>query len=456
MKSANPIFTHPAIQLLSKCKTLNTLNQVHGHMITTGLALHTYPLSKILLSSSDLELTYAHTIFDHIQNPTVFLFNTLISSVITNHRSQTHLAFSLYNRIILSGDDKLKPNCFTYPSLFKACRSQPWVRYGSVLHAHVLKFLEPGFDRFVQASLLNFYANCGKLGVARYLFEQINKPDLATWNSLLTAHARNASASDGGIKDADSCLSLEVFRLFNEMQNSLIRPNEITLVVLISACADLGALYQGMWAHAYVIRHRLKLNCYVGTSLINMYLKCGCLGQAYQTFDKLPQRDTSCYNAMIGGFAIHGYGQKAFQIYEKMRIVGILPDNITFNVSMFACSGVGLVDEGCKVFESIKEFYGIEPTLEHYGYLVDLLARAGRLQDAEKRIKEMPMKPNATLWRSLYAGARIHGNVAIEKVALKHLLELEPETSDNYVFFSNMYARVNKWEYVNRVRKAGS
>ncbi|KAK2647112.1 hypothetical protein Ddye_022307 [Dipteronia dyeriana] len=153
------------------------------------------------------------------------------------------------------------------------------------------------------------------------LFEQINKPDLATWNSLLTAHARNASASVGGINDADCCLSLGVSRLFNEMQNSRIRPNEITLVVLISACADLGALYQGMWAHAYVIRHGLKLNCYVGTSLINMYLKCGCLRLAYQTFDKLPQRDTSCYNAMIGGFAIQGNGRKALQIYENRRCI---------------------------------------------------------------------------------------------------------------------------------------
>ncbi|KAL5782706.1 hypothetical protein ACOSP7_007735 [Xanthoceras sorbifolium] len=456
MKSANPIFTHPALQLLVKCKTLNSLKQVHAQMITTGLALHTYPLSRILLSSSLLNLTYAHTIFDQIRNPTVFIFNTLISSVITNHGSHIHLAFSLYNRIIISGD-KLRPNCYTYPSLFKACGSQPWVRYGLALHTHVLKFLEPaGCDRFVQASLLNFYAKCGKLGLARHLFKLIDKPDLATWNSILTAYARNTSTSTGcvrGINTGDSSLSLGVLYLFNEMLNSLVRPNEITLVALISVCADLGALCQGMWAHVYVIRHGLVLNCYVGTSLINMYMKCGCLGLAYQTFEQLSQRDTSCYNAMIGGFAIHGYGSKALEIYEKMRIEGLLPDNVTFNVSMFACSSVGLVEQGCKVFDSMKEVYGIEPTLEHYWFLVDLLARAGRLQEAEEKIKEMPMKPNATLWRSLLAGARIHGNVAIEKVALKHLMELEPETSGNYVVLSKKYNRINRWENVNRVRK---
>ncbi|EOY05819.1 Pentatricopeptide repeat superfamily protein [Theobroma cacao] len=456
MNSSNPIFTHPTLNYLSKCKTFYSLKQVHAQMITTGLTLHTYPLSKLLYVSATLALSHALAIFNQIPNPTIFLFNTLISSIITNQRSHTHLAFSLYERILCY--ETVKPNSHTYPSLFKACGSHPWLHHGLALHAHVLKFLEPTYDNFVHASLLNFYANYGKLGVARYMFDHISNPDLATWNSILSAYARSDSSSyyvsnNSNITSEDSSLSLEALYLFNEMQHSLVKPNEVTLAALISACANLGALTQGTWAHVYVLKYSIKVNYYVGTALIDMYSKCGCLGLAYQLFDQLPERDVLCYNAMIGGFGIHGYGQRALELYEKMKFQGLVPDDVTFIVIMCACSHVGLVEEGCKIFDSIKEVYGKEPRLEHYGCLVDLLGRAGRVQEAEEKLREMPMKPNAILWRSLLGAARVYGNLELGEVALKQLIELEPEISGNYVLLSNMYASIDRWEDAKRVRK---
>ncbi|XP_022761099.1 pentatricopeptide repeat-containing protein At5g43790 isoform X2 [Durio zibethinus] len=455
MNSSNPIATHPTLNYLSKCQTLCSLKQVHAQMITTGLTLHTYPLSKLLYLSSTLALSYALTIFNKIPNPTIFLFNTLISSITTNQKSHTLLAFSLYERILCN--KTIKPNSHTYPSLFKACGSHPWLHHGLALHAHVLKFLETPYDSFVQTSLLNFYANCGKLLVARYLFDQISDPDLATWNSVLSAYASCYSSSyyvsNSNVSSEDSGLPMEALYLFNEMQNSLVKPNEVTLVAVIGACANLGALSQGIWAHVFVVKCNIKLNYYVGTALISMYSKCGCLDLAYQLFDQLPERDILCYNAMIGGFAIHGYGHRALELYEKMKIQGLVPDDVTFVVTMCACSHVGLVEKGCKIFESIKEDYGREPKLEHYACLIDLLGRSGRVQEAEEKLREMPMKPNAILWRSLLGAARIHGNLEVGEVALKQLIELEPETSGNYVLLSNMYASIDRWEDVKRVRK---
>ncbi|PSR92766.1 Pentatricopeptide repeat-containing protein [Actinidia chinensis var. chinensis] len=450
MKVSNPIFTHPLLQLLQQCKTIDTLKQAHAQMITTGLILHTYPISQILLLSSTLApLSYTLTLFHQVPNPTTFLFNTLISSLSSHH---THIAFSLYTRILTH--PTLKPNNYTYPSLFRACGSHPWLRHGLVLHAHVLKFLEPPSDRFVQASLLNFYSKCGKLRVCRYLFDEITEPDLAIWNSILSAYARNASFSSvNAISRDDSGLSFEVLSLFSEMQRSLVRPNEVTLVALISACADLGALSQGQWAHTYVLKKHLKVNQFVGTALIGMYVNCGCLNLARQVFDKMPQRDTFCYNAMIRGLAVHGCGSKALDLFEKMSFEGLVLDDVTILVILCACSHVGLVDEGCKIFESMKEIYGIEPKLEHYGCLVDLLGRAGLLKEAEERVRAMPIKPNAVLWRSLLGAARVHGNLEIGEVALRNLIELEPETSGNYVLLSNMYAKIDRWDDVNRVRK---
>ncbi|CAL0316345.1 unnamed protein product [Lupinus luteus] len=372
--------------------------------------------------------------------PTIFLYNTLISSL--THNNQIHLALSLYNRIL--NNHTLQPNTFTFPSLFKACASHPsYLHYGPPLHTHLFKFIEQPFDHFIQSSLLNFYAKYGKLNVSASLFSQITQPDLATWNTMLAAYANSA----------DSDMSLEALHLFNHMRlGSQIRPNEVTLVALITACSNLSALPQGAWLHCYVLRNNLKLNRFVGTALVDMYSKCACLKLAYQLFDELSERDTFCYNAMIGGFAINGHGHEALKLYRNMKLEGLLPDAATFVVTMFACSHVGLVEDGLQIFKSIKEVHGMEPTLDHYGCLIDLLCRAGRLKEAEEKLAEMPMKPNAVSWRSLLGAARLHRNINIGEVALKHLIELEPETSGNYVLLSNMYASIGRWNDVKRVR----
>ncbi|KAI4345699.1 hypothetical protein L6164_012799 [Bauhinia variegata] len=451
MKTQSPIFHHPTLQILEKCQTLNLVKQVHAHMVTSGVAQHTYPISRLLILSSTFSLSYALAIFNNVPNPTIFLFNTIINSL-TNRTDHIHIAFSLYNRIL--SHRTLKPNSFTFPSLFKACGSDPWFLYGPALHTHVLKFLEPNYDRFVQASLLNFYAKFGKLHASRYLFDQISEPDLATWNSILAAYTHKTRAGPCYSTDSvDADMSFEALCLFNEMLESQIRPNEVTLVALISACSNLGALSQGTWAHAYLLRNNLKLNRFVGTALVEMYSKCGCLNLAYQLFDKLSERDTFCYNAMIGGFALHGHGHQALELYNKMKLEGLAPDGATILVTMFACSHVGLVEKGRKILESMKEVHGLEPKLEHYGCLVDLVGRAGQVKEAEKIVREMPMKPNAILWRSLLGAARLHGNLEIGEIALKHLIVLEPETSGNYVLLSNMYASIGRWDDVKRVRK---
>ncbi|KAM7257340.1 hypothetical protein ACFE04_013081 [Oxalis oulophora] len=447
--SINQNFNHQTLNLLKKSKTLNSLTQIHSQIITTGLSNHTYPLSKLLSSASILSLPYTLSIFNQIPNPTIFLYNTLISSITSNHNKHTHIAFSLYTKIL--SNKTLQPNTFTYPSLFKACSygSCSWLRLrGKALHCHVLKFIDY-YDQVVQAAIFNFYASSGDLIVARYLFDQISFPDLASWNSILSAYARNSSSQDG-----DS-LSIEALCLFNEMQSGrLVKPNEVTLVALISVCAKLGAFSQGIWAHAYVMKSsRLLVNRFVGTALVDMYAKCGYVGLAYQLFDKMLVRDTLCYNAMIGGFALHGRGHEALHLFGRMKLELLAPDDVTFIVAMYACSHVGLVNEGCEIFESIKRVYGIEPKQEHYGCLVDILGRAGMLNEAQERIKEMPMKPNAILWRSLLGAARVHGQLEIGELALNHLIELEPETSGNYVLLSNIYASVYKWDDVNRVRK---
>ncbi|KAL0414473.1 UNVERIFIED_CONTAM: Pentatricopeptide repeat-containing protein [Sesamum radiatum] len=236
-------------------------------------------------------------------------------------------------------------------------------------------------------------------------------------------------------------------------RKSLVEPSEVTLVAVITACADLGALSQGIWAHVYIIRKNLSINHFIGTALISLYANSGCLRFAWQLFYQLPHRDTFCFNAMIRGLAVHGLGHQALDLFETMKEEGFVPDDVTILAVMCACSHVGLVDEGRKYFESMTSVYGLEPKLEHYCCLVDLLGRGGLVKEAEERVFTMPMKPNAVLWRSLLGAARVHGNLEIGEVALRKLIELEPETSGNYVLLSNMYACMNRWDDVKRVRQ---
>ncbi|WZZ02375.1 hypothetical protein YC2023_074703 [Brassica napus] len=434
---------HRCLNLISKCKNLENLKQIHGQFLTIGLSHHTFPLSKLLLLSSTLCLPYALSIFRRISNPSVFLYNTLISSIVSTHQStQTHLAFSLYAQIS-------RPNEFTFPSLFKASGFHPrWHRRGRALHAHVLKLLEPvSHDGFVQAALVGFYANCGKLRVARSLFDRITEPDLATWNTLLAAYA-SSDEGEGEI-DHEECL-----RLFVNMRSiSCVRPNEVSLVALMKSCAGLGSLCGGVWAHVYLLKTNLSLNQFVGTSLIDLYSKCGCLSFARQVFDEMRQRDTLCYNAMIRGLAVHGFGLEAIGFYKKLISQGLAPDEATFLVTISACSHSGLVDEGLQIFDSMKAVYNIEPKVEHYGCLVDLLGRSGRLEEAEECIKKMPMKPNAMLWRSFLGSAQIHNDLVRGEIALKNLLGLEIENSGKYVLLSNIYAGMNRWDDVEKTRE---
>ncbi|KAL9690592.1 hypothetical protein QQ045_010996 [Rhodiola kirilowii] len=446
----SPDFNHRALQLLQKCKTLKWLHQIHSHFITSGLTNHTYPLSKLLVASSAIDVTYSVSVFNQISHPTIFLYNTFISSLLkTTDDHRRDVAFSLYRRILST--EGVEPNCYTFPSLIKSCFQHRWFECGKLLHCHLVKFIGVECDQFVLASLVNLYAKIGDLSSCRYIFEQISVPDLVTWNTVISAYACGRLAS--GCGDWDVGLSMDALYMFDEMQRRGVRPNEKTMVALISACAGVGALSQGVWAHAYLIKNDLEINVYVSTSLIDLYAKCGCLDLAYQMFVEMPNRDTLCYNAMIGGFAVHGCGRKALELFKRMSLDGLVPDDVTVMVVLSGCSHAGLVDEGYVIFESMDLVYGIEPKVEHYACLVDLLGRAGRLWEAEQCVNTMPMKPNAVVWRSLLGAARVHGSCEIGEVALENLIQLEPETSGNYVLLSNIYASMARVDDVKRVRK---
>ncbi|KAL4181648.1 hypothetical protein AMTRI_Chr12g238390 [Amborella trichopoda] len=312
-------------------------------------------------------------------------------------------------------------------------------------HFHGL-LIKSGFDSncHVGSGLIDMYSKCGCVNDAYKVFDSIPCRDLVLWNTMIMGFALNQRPE-------------EAIGVFRELLRVGFEPDDCTLVCILSACSDLSAPLQGRQVHALVARYEPHLSCHlaVGNALVSMYAKCGGLIDARCLFDRMPEHNAVSCNAMIGGYAQHGQGSEALEIFECMKMWCIKPTEVTFLSVLCACSHTGRVDEGITYFESMTRDYGIEAGLEHYSCLVDLLGRAGRLKEARDVVVNMPFEPNskAAGWAALLGACRIHGNVELGAEAASQLIALEPQNAAGYVMLSNMHAEARQWKEVAAVRK---
>lgn len=236
------------------------------------------------------------------------------------------------------------------------------------------------------------------------------------------------------------------------MKQAGIIPNQSTYTSYLHACARIAGFEQGKQGHAHIVKMGFKSDVIVGNGLITMYSKCGSIGCAYQLFRDMPKRDVVSWTAMIFGYAQNGKGNEAVKLFEAMRMAGIKPNQITMTGVLSACSHVGLVDEGCHYFNSMRRDLSITPTADHHACIVDLLCRAGRLDEAEAFVKAMPSEPNMVVLASLLAGCRDHVNVELAEWTAERMFELEPQNSTTYILLSNIYAAFDRWDDVRNVR----
>ncbi|KAF7053243.1 hypothetical protein CFC21_061221 [Triticum aestivum] len=436
--AADPL---PALRRL-RAAAPRVFGQLHALLLTSGLALHSPNFTLLLRLASSSVPSLSHRLQLLLCSPlppTAFLANSLLLAHLPS-------APPLYSLLFLASPPLLRPNEFTYPALLRA--SPP--RTALALATHSLKFLGAGAassDRVLGSALLDAFARCGRIASCRRVFDRIAEPDLPAWNALLTAYARRARDS--------SCAgeAAEILELFARMVSSTVPPNEITLVAVVGACGELGALGHGLWAHAYALKRRLTVNCYVATALVEMYTRCGKMDLAEQVFAGVTDMDTCCYNAMLQGLAFHGHGRVALTLFDRMCAEGFPVDSVTVLAVMCACAHAGLVDEGQWLFDRMEIQFGVTPRIEHYGCMVDILGRAGHLDVAEKLIRGMDITPNAAMYRSLIRACGIHGKLEIGERMIQELMRLEPEHSGNYVLLSNFYARMKLWEDAKKARK---
>ncbi|KAJ0974673.1 hypothetical protein J5N97_016638 [Dioscorea zingiberensis] len=469
----HPLHPHdyaPIFQLLTRARaSLSHAKQLHAHLTLRGLRPDAFLAAKIVaLYSSSRDLRSATLLCHRVPRPSTLLFNALIRG----HSLFASPAESLeiFHHMLSRG---LHPDHFTFPFALKCCAELQSLPLGQSLHLQCLRF---GLDKdlYVGSSLVNMYAKCGELLVARSLFDTMLVRDLSSWNALIAGYMKSGTVvraqqlfdvmperniitwtamisgySQNGM--ADCALSL-----FEEMKKaeSEVKPNWVTIVSVLPTCAHSAALEQGKQIHNYASAMGMDTHPTVQIALLAMYAKCGNLAAACQCFDSIHEKnkDVIAWNAMIAAYASHGLGADAVSVFEDMIKSGVHPDSITFTSLLSGCSHSGLVDDGLKCFYSMKTVYSVEPRSEHYACVVDLLGRAGRLVEAIGIIDEMNVDVSPSVWGSLLSACRTHRNLEYGEIAAKKLFELEPENSGNYILLSNMYADFGKWEEVKKLR----
>ncbi|CAK7353424.1 unnamed protein product [Dovyalis caffra] len=340
---------------------------------------------------------------------------------------------------------------------------------GRAIHAFIVMY---GMivDGFLGNALLDLYAKCGKLDEAHNAFEQLPYKSAASWNSMLYGFCRSGVADKARdffnkIPEKDIIswnnmvkfyvkrgLFSESFELFCKMQNSNVIPDKITLISLLSSCANVGALNHGIWVNVYIEKNEIGIDATLGTALIDMYGKCGCVEMAYEIFSQIREKKLFVWTAIIAAYAMEGHASEAINVYLEMEERGVKPDHVTFVALLAACSHGGLVDEGYKYFNKLSNFYNITPTIQHYGCMADLLGRAGHLEETVKFIERMPIEPDVSIWSSLMRACRSHHNVELAEHAFKHVIETDPTNVGAHVLLSNIYADAGRWDDVSRVR----
>lgn len=333
-------------------------------------------------------------------------------------------------------------------------------------------------DVFLLNALLTVYSSRAPIDDARLLFDRMPLRDVVSWNIMITRLTKLRGGEGDGMDAARALFDempersvrswtamiagyvqarrpREAVRMFREMEREGMRPNEVTVVAVLAACADLGDLDLGTRVHEYSDRSGFGRNVRIRNTLIDMYIKCGCVEVARRVFDGTleEERTVVSWSAMIGGHAMHGQGEAALELFRMMTQSGVRPNGVTFVGILHACSHMGLVEEGRRFFESMTKDYAIVPEIEHYGCMVDLLSRAGRLEEALEFIRSMPIKPNSVVWGALLGGARVHKSVEMGEEAIRHLVHLDPMNDGYYIVLSNIYAEVERWEDAAKVRR---
>lgn len=411
---------------------LEEARQIHGVVVKLGFLTDLY-VQNVLIHVYGLCGCYpdACIMFDDMPVRDVVSWTGLISVCVKGGR--------FVDALTLFGQMDVAPNLATIVSVLVASGRTGELNIGRSVHGLLLK-KEAVLGLIAGNALLDMYVKCERIDEANRMFKELPVKDIVTWTSIIS-----------GLVQCK--LPKEALEVFHTMLSHGMEPDKVVLSSVLSACASMGALDYGSWIHRYIKFKAIEQDVHIGTSMIDMYAKCGCLDMALEIFNNMPIKNVRSWNALIGGLAMNGHGKEALGYFDWMVRTGLKPNDVTFIAILSACSHSGLVEDGRRHFASMIEFYDLVPKIEHYGCMVDLLGRAGLVEEAYVLVKTMPMKADVLIWGAMLSACRTSGKTEISQWVRDHLLELGSSDSGAFVLLSNIYAANDRWEDISRLRR---
>ncbi|XP_042496465.1 pentatricopeptide repeat-containing protein At4g21300-like isoform X2 [Macadamia integrifolia] len=422
--------------LCSQLLDLKVGRQIHGYIVCVGLKLNARIETAILdMYCKCGEIQDGLNVFERSSNMNFVMWGAIIAGCAQNGLSTK--ALELFSKSRVEGG-LVDP--ITVLAVLRACSSLSLMLNGMETHGLAIKM---GFssDVFIGGALTDMYAKCGDIESSQRIFLGLSARDVISWNALVSGYAQNDYAD-------------KALKAFRNMQYELVRPNTVTFASILSVCARLSALILCKQIHCYLIRNRFDANVLVSNSLISAYARCGDISSALIIFNGISERNEISWNSMIAGLGIHGHMDDMLALFDKMKAADIKPDHVTFTAILSACSHAGRVDEGWRHFRSMVKDYNLKPELEHYTCMVDLLGRAGHLDQAFNMIMDMPCQPDGHIWGSLLASCKIHCNAEMAERAANHLFKLDSSSMGYQILLSNIYEDFGRWDNVSRIRTA--
>lgn len=407
---------------------------VHGYAMRAGFdSIVNVSTALVDMYAKCGRVETARLVFDGMKSRNVVSWNSMIAAYVEGGNPEE--AMRIFQKML---DQGVEPTNVTIMEALHACADLGDLERGIFVHK-LLDQLKLGTDVSMTNSLISMYSKCKKVDIAADIFSKLQGKTLVSWNAMILGYAQNGRVN-------------EALNYFCKMRSKNIKPDSFAMVSVIPALAELSVIRHAKWIHALVIRSCFEKNVFVMTALIDMYAKCGAVGTARALFDMMNERHVTTWNVMIDGYGTHGLGKAAVELFNKMLEGPTKPNDITFLCAISACSHSGLVEEGIHYFTSMKKDYGIQPVMDHYGAMVDLLGRAGRLNEAWDFIQKMPIEPGITVFGAMLGACKIHKNVELGEKAANRLFELDPDEGGYHVLLANIYAAASLWDKLAKVR----
>uniref|UniRef100_A0A7C9EGV2 Uncharacterized protein n=1 Tax=Opuntia streptacantha TaxID=393608 RepID=A0A7C9EGV2_OPUST len=439
---------HMMLDDVSYISALNTVSQLqqfcmgkqlHAHVLKNPKALSVTVLNAVIVMYSRCNcIRDSFKVFDGMIEKDVVSWNTMITALVQNGLDEEGLML-----VYEMQKQGFKIDAVTVTALLSSAANIRSVAIGKQTHAYVVRHgIEfQGMDSY----LIDMYAKSGLIKKSQILFGEGNDltRDQATWNAMISGNVQNG-------------LIEEAFVVLRQMLESNMFPNAVTIASILPACSQKGSMGLGKQLHCFAIRHSLGCNVFVGSALVDMYSKLGAIASAEKVFSAAGTESGVTYTNMILGYGQHGMGTKALSLFSEMQRAGLRPDAITFIAILSACSYVGLVDEGLRIFHSMEEKYGIKPSIEHYACVIDMLGRDCCLEEAVEMAEKLGDEGCAIqAWGSILTACRTHRRHELAKIVAKKLLHMESRQSKNgyRVLLSHIYADEGNWETADKVRK---